>query len=150
MKPLKKLQKESPKFFRKSMEKGAIQFLTWANTGTGKSSKKPPIRWGVLRGSSSAFVGSKLVSIFKQATTGEEQPTPAEQYNGDPSKMTWVWNTKYATKMHEWKGNWGPYTKQDGSAGAKWAEEALDANSKDLIKMIETEFFKLMSKSNGI
>ncbi|GAG70794.1 unnamed protein product, partial [marine sediment metagenome] len=32
--PLKKLQRKSPTIFKKAMEKGAIQFLTWANTGS--------------------------------------------------------------------------------------------------------------------
>lgn len=144
--PLKRLQKKSPAAFKKAMEKGAIQFLNWANNGSKNESRKPPIRWGVLRGSSSAFVGSKLVQIFSQQITpgGKERPTPATSHEATGLVIIWVWNTNYAKKMHEWgkkaKERWGKFTLQDTDAGRKWLEKHLIKDKKDLMKMISLEF----------
>ncbi len=137
--PLKMLAAKSPELFRKAEEKAAIQFLNWANNGSKNTSKKPPIRWGVLRGSSSAFVGGKLVSIFK-INVKEGKVTPAESHSAPNTTMTWVWNTSYAAKMHEHKGGWGKFTVQDGDAGNKWLEEHLQKDADDLMKMIAKEF----------
>lgn len=143
--PLKKLQKKSPESFKKAMARGGIQFLTWANTGSASSSKKPPIRFGVLRGSSSAFIGNELIMTYPQNIKPEadEQPTPAKtnDYAKDLT-LVFVWNTDYAAKMHEWKGTWGPFTEQDGDAGNKWLEEHLQADREDLMEMIGKEFAK--------
>lgn len=142
---LDKLIKQNPKAFKKAFRKGAIQFLTWANTGQGKTSRKPPIRWGVLRASSSAFVGNELVEIYNQnvKSGASESPTPARTYSPPKADtITWVWNTDYAAKMHEWKGGWGEFTRQDGDAGNKWLEKHLLADKNALIKMIAEEFKK--------
>ena len=143
--PLKKLQRQSPKLFQEAMEKGAIQFLTWANTGSAKESRKPPIRWGVLRGSSSAFVGNKLVQTYPQNIKpgSEESPSPLKSYAGKSLVITWVWNTDYAAKMHEHKGGWGKFTTQDGDAGNKWIEKHLQKDKNDLMEMIAKEFKKV-------
>lgn len=142
LKALNKLVKISEEHFNSAMEKGAIQFLTWCNTGSANASKKPPIRWGVLRGSSSAFVGSKLVLIYPQDITpgSGEEPSPLKQYKGKPTVATFVWNTDYAHRMHEWKGGWGPFTMQDGDAGNKWLEDHLRADKDALMKMVAIEF----------
>ena len=137
--PLAKLQKQSPKHFKEAQKRGAIQFLNWANNGSAKSSKKPPIRWGVLRGSSSAFVGNSLVMKFPYVTK-QGIATPAESYSGKDLIITWCWNTDYAAKMHEWTGGWGKFTLQDGNAGNKWIEEHLQADKEDLMKVIGEEF----------
>ena len=60
------LKKKTVPAFTKALEKAAIQWLNWANNGSANSSLKPPIRWGILRGSSSAFVGSKMVLTYNQ------------------------------------------------------------------------------------
>ena len=142
--PLKRLAKESPEKFNKAMKKGAIQFLTWANTGSAKSSKKPPIRWGVLRGSSSAFVGGELVATQEQTIKAgsPDRPEPVRLYSGDDLVATFIWNTPYAARMHEWMGDWGEFTTQDGDAGSKWLEEHLKQDRDDLMKMISIEFKK--------
>lgn len=142
MNNLRRLQQKSPKAFRIAMERAAVQFLTWANTGSAKESRKPPIRWGVLRGSSSAFVGDKLVSRFQQEVRGGKTPTPATSHNAPDTKMTFVWNTDYAKKMHEHKGGWGPFTEQDADAGNQWLLKHLKADRNDLMKMIGIEFKK--------
>lgn len=141
---LRRLQRLSPINFNKALERGAIQFLTWCNNGSPKEPKKPPIRWGVLRGSSSAFIGNKLVSIFDISTTGApEAPTPAQSFNAKPDTATWVWNTDYATKMHEWMGGWGQFTLQDGNAGNKWLERHLQKDKDALMNIIASEFKKI-------
>ena len=142
--PLKRLQRKSPEIFRKAMEKGAIQFLTGANTGTKMESKTPPIRWGVLRGSSSAFVGNKLVTIFAiNIKSGAlEAPTPARSHSALDLVITWVWNTDYAKKMHEWMGGWGKFTIQAGNAGNKWLEKHLRRDRDALMDVIRIQFKK--------
>lgn len=144
LEPLKRLQKQSPKLFKKALEKGAIQFITWANTGSVAEPRTPPIRWGVLRGSSSAFVGNKLVTIFPQSIlpAATEKPTPARSHTADPLTITWAWNTNYAAKMHEWKGGWGKFTQQAGNAGNKWLEKHLRKDRNALLRMIGMEFKK--------
>ncbi len=139
LKPLEHLQCKSPKAFNTAQKKAAIQFLNWANNGSAKSSRKPPIKHGILRGSSSAFVGKELVQTFTQliAPGSTERPTPAKSHNASDTTMTWVWNTDYATRMHEKiGGSWGPITLQDGDAGAKWVEEHLQKDKDNLMALI--------------
>jgi hypothetical protein len=140
---LRKLARISKPNFIKAMEKAAIQFLTWCNNGSPREPRKPPIRWGILRGSSSAFVGKKLVSIFQINTSGAiEAPTPAQSHAADATTATWVWNTDYATRMHEWRGSWGRFTLQDGNAGNKWLEKHLRKDRNALMELVATEFRK--------
>ncbi|KKN59448.1 hypothetical protein LCGC14_0541600 [marine sediment metagenome] len=144
LRPLKRLQKRSPKFFAKAMEKGAVQLLNWSNNGSMKESRKPPIRWGVLRGSSSAFVGNKLILIFPQSiiSGSKEKVTPAHSGAVAGLVITVVWNTDYAMKMHEWKGGWGKFTERDMDAGNKWIEKHLKNDREDLMEVIRIEFKK--------
>jgi len=144
LKPLKRLQMKSPKDFEKSMEVAAIQFLTWCNKGSKAESRIPPIRWGVLRGSSSAFVGNKLVTIFDiMIKPGAlDSPTPAQSGGMAGLIITWVWNTDYAAKMHEWKGGWGKFTKQSTNAGKKWLEMHLRRDRDALMDVIRIQFKK--------
>ena len=127
-----------------ALEKVALQMLTWFNNGSPKESAKPPIRFGVLRGSSSAFVGGKHVGDFAQAISpeAEEQPTPNQSYAGDKKSIVLGWNTDYASKMHEWQGGWGEFTQQDGDAGAKWAEKHVAADGDLSAYMLADELGK--------
>ena len=145
MGPLKKMIRKDPKNWREAEKVGGIQFQTWMNTGTGVSSRKPPIRFGVLRGSSSVFVANELVEIFKQNIDpgATENPTPLTAYNGSINVITWVYNTDYAKRMHEWKGKWGKFTKQDGDAGNKWMINHLKADKDKLFEVIILEHKKL-------
>jgi len=147
--PLKKLQRKSPSAFKKAAKVGTIQFLTWANTGSKLEKRTPPIRWGVLRGSSSAFVGSELVTTFQQSikSGAPERPTPATSHAALSALiMTWVWNTDYARRMHEWgkkaTEKWGKFTLQAGNAGNKWLEKHLQRDRNALMKVIGMEFKK--------
>ncbi|MEJ2248040.1 MAG: hypothetical protein P8Y70_00085 [Candidatus Lokiarchaeota archaeon] len=141
---IEKLQAKSPEAFRKAQTKAAIQFLNWCNNGSDKESAKPPIRWGVLRGSSSGFVGNNFVQSYPQSIKpgADERPTPANSYNGKDKVITVCWNTEYATKMHETRYNLGKYSAQDGNAGPKWLEKHLKRDREDLMKMIGMEFKK--------
>ena len=143
MNGLKALQRKSPKLFKDAMKKGAIQFLNWANNGSAKEPRKPPIRWGVLRGSSSAFVGNDLVTVFDIVVSGTgDKPTPLKTYSAADTVITWIWNTAYATKLHETKWNPGPFSRQDGDTGNKWVERHLRKDKEDLIAFIAKEFKK--------
>jgi len=141
---LQRLQRISGPALQRAEEKGALQFLTWANTGSGgsKSPAKPPIRFGILRGSSSTFVNGKLVGVYPQNIRSGtiEKPTPAKSTN--KKNIVWVWNTGYATKMHEGEYELGEFSAKDGNAGPKWIEKHLQADKEALIDFIGEEFFK--------
>lgn len=143
---LEKLQQQSPEAFAKALQVAAIQFLTWANTGSGgtNESRKPPIRYGVLRGSSSAFVNGELVQVYPQNIQAGADDTPSPARSGAQKEVstTWVWNTDYATKMHEWTGGWGKFTAQDGDAGNKWLEKHVQADKEIWAKVVAAEFKK--------
>lgn len=120
----------------------AMQMLTYMNVGSPAEPIKPPIRFGVLRGSGSVFVGNKLIGVGPAPAVkggAKEQPNPATSYAGKPDEITVVYNTSYAAKMHEWNGGWGPYTTQDGSAGAKWIEKHILADGPLLMRIFAEE-----------
>jgi hypothetical protein len=144
LEPLKKFQRKSPAMFGKAMEVGGIQFLTWANKGSKDEPRTPPIRWGVLRGSASAFLGSKLLTIFSIPIKAgaPERPTPAKSHSATGLVITWVWNVRYAWKMHEWLGGWGKFTRQAENAGSKWLEKHLIKDRDALIDVIGRDFKK--------
>jgi hypothetical protein len=123
---LEAVKKARDEDLRFAMAQVAVQMMTWMNTGSPAEPLKPPIRFGTLRGSASAFVGSRLIGV---APNEGGEPTPATAYSANANIITIVYNTAYAAKMHEWKGGWGPYTRQDGSAGAKWIERHIAADA---------------------
>lgn len=141
---------DSMKAFDRAQAKGGIQMMTWMNAGSPKSSATPPIRWGVLRGSATVFVGQKLIAIHQQniKAGGNETPDPLKSYNGKPGIITVVWNTDYAFKMHEERGKtWqdlGPFSVQAKNATDKWAEKHLSADKEILYKFIALMFKKDM------
>ena len=123
---LEAVRKARDEDLRYAMAQVAVQMMTWMNTGSPNEPLKPPIRFGTLRGSASAFVGSRLIGV---APNEGGEPTPATALSANANVITIVYNTEYAAKMHEWKGGWGKYTTQDGSAGAKWIERHIAADS---------------------
>ena len=143
---LQKFAKQSPQAFNKALQKASIQLLTWMNTGSGgtSDSSKPPIRWGVLRGSSSVFVGSTKIKDFKMKIRpgSVAEITPASSHSAPDNTGTIVYNTDYAAKMHEWPGPWGEFTERDGDAGAKWIEKHLQSDKDLFVKIIGIEFKK--------
>lgn len=144
--PLDRLIKKSPSAFKKAQKEGALAFLNWANNGSAKTSRKPPIRWGVLRGSSSVFVGSELVSVYPQIVKpgGGETISPAKSHTAPTTQTTWVWNTDYAKKMHDYKGTLknNPID-PDGVAGNQWLLMHLRADRDDFMKAIGIAFKRI-------
>jgi hypothetical protein len=134
---LQKLYRESPKDFIFALEVAGLQFLTWANNGSTKESRKPPIRRGFLRGSGSVFVGGKLVGLApgnnREANTS---------HSAQATTVTFGWNAAYAAKMHEGEYNLGPYSQQDGDAGNKWLELHLKADKENFMALVTKEFRK--------
>lgn len=135
---LKVLIDKSPAAWRKAKEIGAIQFLTWANNGSANESRKPPIATGFLRGSSSAFVGGKLVGVNQQENNQEANRDHSEK----EGVITWGWNADYATRMHETEYNLGEHSQRDGDSGNKWLEKHLKADRFNLMKVLSIEFKK--------
>lgn len=139
-----RLMRTSSASFQKAKEKMGVQMLTWMNAGSPNESATPPIRWGVLRGSSTVFVGGSLVGIYPQKihTGAGEEITPATSYDGKKEVVTVVWNTNYAYKMHEERGKkWqdlGPFSAQSGNATDKWVEKHLNADKESLYELMAT------------
>jgi hypothetical protein len=137
-----KILKASNIAFEAAEEKAALQFLTWVNAGSPAEPATPPIRWGVLRGSSSVFVKNKFVSAYPEdiKAGANETPDPLRSYNGEKGVITIVYNLDYAFKMHEERGKtWqelGPYSSQSANATDKWLEKHIAADGKILYKMI--------------
>lgn len=134
---LSKLALDSPKEFEKALEKASLQFLTWCNNGSTKETRKPPIAKGFLRGSSSAFVGNKLVGVFQ----GQDNSMANKSHSAPTGQATFGWNAEYATKMHETEYALGSVSEQDGDAGNKWLEKHLQADKEDFMALI-TKFVK--------
>lgn len=136
MSGLRKLMKANPALFAAALEKPALQMLTWMNTGSPREAKTPPIKTGALRGSGSAFVGSKLIGTTPPATGA----TPAQSGSAPPATVHWVYNTEYAAKMHEWDGGWGDYTEQAKDAGNKWMEAHIRADRAAFSEFVAKEY----------
>jgi hypothetical protein len=133
---LLEFEKQSPKALREALEVAGLSFLDWANNGSTKESRKPPILQGFLRGSSSAFVGGKLIGVYE----GEDNKDANRSHSDSPLNVTWGWNADYATKMHEEEYNPGPISQQDGDAGNKWLEKHLLADKEDWMALVALEF----------
>lgn len=136
LKALKTLRDRSPVIFNKVLSRAAVQLLTWMNTGSPREQATPPIRWGVLRGSGSAYVGKKFIA--------ETSPANSLKAFAGATDMTIsiVYATDYAAKMHEWKGGWGEATLRANGAGNKWIEKHLRADKDLLFEFIAKEFGK--------
>jgi len=135
---IKELMRKSPAALEAAMEKAGLEFLNWSNNGSTREPRKPPIRRGFLRGSSSAFLGSKLIGVY----SGGDNKDVNRAYSEKDFVLTWGWNSVYATRMHEGVYEPGPMSQQDGDAGRKWAELHIDADRDALLTMIGTEFAK--------
>src|SRR6185369_4734321 len=93
---LRKLNKESPQMLQKAFEKMSITLLGWMNDGSPNSPKKPPIRWAVLRASSSVLVDGRVVG-FSEVRPEKGEATPATTGTIRRRKFYYVaelvWNT---------------------------------------------------------
>lgn len=147
----RKLKRQSEKVFKKALDKTALQWLNWCNTGSPAANDTPPIKWGVLRASASVFVGKDKVGVAKE-TASKGQPTPLQNYNGKEDVITIVYNTDYAFKMHEERGedgtwkNLGDASKRAKNATDKWLEKHIANDGKLLYAMIA----RLVKKALGV
>lgn len=128
---IKKLARKSPAAFEKAMAIAGLTFLDWANNGSSRESRKPPIKWGFLRGSSSVFLGNKLLGAYEQEDNREANRSHSEK----PFTLTWGWNAEYATNMHETDYQPGEHSERDGDAGNKWLEKHIRADRDALMEM---------------
>ena len=138
--------------FAEGEKKAAVQFLTWCNAGSPSEPATPPIRWGVLRGSSSVFVESEFLNDYPQKikSGANETPDPLKSYTGKKGVITIVYNLEYAFRMHEERGktweNLGFYSEQAMNATDKWLEKHLASDGKDLYAMIARVVSKILSE----
>jgi hypothetical protein len=137
LRPFYRWARRAPERFGKAQGAALLQLLTWMNTGSPRSSRTPPIRKGILRGSSSAIAGGEVVG------TGPNVPgaTPADRGpKSGPLFGYLVYNVPYAARMHEHEGQWGEKTLQAGDAGRKWMEEHLRADRDAFLEVLAAEF----------
>jgi hypothetical protein len=136
------IKKKSNALIKEAQKIAGLQFLTWVNTGSPSESATPPIRWGVLRGSSSVFFENESLGSFKENIKpgSEETPDPLLTYNGPKNTITIIYNVEYAFKMHEERGKtWqelGPISNQSSNATDKWLEKHIASDGKILYNMI--------------
>lgn len=121
----------------RARQKVGIQLLNWTLEGSAHEKVVPPILDGILRGSGSVFVGSKMVGTSKDYPNG----TPNRSYLAHRDVITIGFNTAYAAKLHEKEWNPGPVSQQSGDTGNKYIEKHLIADGEDLVKLY-ADFFK--------
>jgi hypothetical protein len=111
---------------------GAMGLQLMNNTVNGSMTvaTRPPILEGVLRGSGSVFVGSKLIATSKK-TVGR----PATSYGGKANEATVIFNTAYAARWHENRFNPGPGSIRDGNVGWKYLEVHMKGDSQELMEL---------------
>lgn len=122
----------------KARKKVGLQLLNWTLEGSSNESVVPPILDGILRGSGSVFVGSKVVGDSK---SDYPQGTPNKSYTAHRDVITIGFNTAYAAKLHEKEWQPGPVSLQSGDTGNKYIERHLKADGEDLVALY-AEFFK--------
>ena len=140
----KRLNKAIAVASESALEKTAVQMMDWNVNGSPAVPESPPIRTGFLRGSTSAFVGKKLVGTSGYPVTGGSA-APATSYNGKNKVITVGFNAAYATKMHEDKSlRPGAFSQQAGSSnpGNQWAMRHAKGDAKASAQLIA----KLMEK----
>lgn len=137
-------KKIDPEAREKALKAWALQLINITVTGQGNSSSRPPIRKGRLRGSGSAFVGSKFVG---DTTFFGKDGTPATNYaEKNKDTITVGFNTPYAAAQHEnllpkGKKKWVPGGKDgkgaaiSGGVEGKFLENHLKADKEDLLKL---------------
>lgn len=123
--------------------KVGLQLLNWVVNGSPKEPVVPPIYWGVLRSSGSAFVGSEFVggtNFLPVISPG--QVVLNKILREKPNTITIGFNTAYATRMHE--TNWMPGERslQSGDVGNKFVEKHLKSDKEDLMAFYAVIFKK--------
>jgi hypothetical protein len=132
-KRIKKMIKDYPKVREEALTKGGLQMINWIVNGSPRESVVPPVLTGALRGSGSVFVGGKFIT----ATPDESgEGTPLKSYSAKPNTITWIFNTAYATRLHERKWTPGEVSQQSGNVGNKFIRKHLKADKELLLEFI--------------
>lgn len=84
----------------KALAAVGLQLLNFTLNGSSKEKVVPPIRWGVLRGSGSAFVDGVFLGDTK---ANYPDGTPNQEYTSEakPGDVVVGFNTAYAARWHE-------------------------------------------------
>lgn len=132
----------------KARQAVGLQLLNFTVNGSSGETVVPPIRWGVLRGSGSAFVDNVMIGDTKGTYP---DGTPNKEYRSHKGGLSVGFNTAYAARMHETK--WVPggkvpskqSTRNPGilaNVGNKFLEKHLKADGKVLLGLYSDIFKK--------
>lgn len=129
---------KSEKTIQGALDRAALAMLEWTEMGAPWNPKQAPIRWGILSGSGSVFVGSRLINTSAKSPR-KGSATPNRSYSGNKHTITVGFNTAYAARMHETKLNPGPFSRQAGPErypGNQWVTSHLQTDGPQLMKVI--------------
>ena len=118
-------------------KKLGLQLLNYTVNGSPREPVVWPIKYGVLRGSGSVFVGNEFVGDSKEGGEG----TPNKSYSASFDTVTVGFNTAYAKRIHETDWKPGLVSERSGDVGNKVVEKHLQADGKTLTKLY-AEFVK--------
>lgn len=135
----------------KARIKVGLALLYFVVNGSPVEKVVPPIKFGILRGSGSVFVGSVCVGDTKMQAGGG-QGTPATSHSERPGVITIGFNTAYAARLHE--TDWTPggeipskqATNNPGilaDVGNKFVQKHIQADGKILLET----YAKIMRKA---
>jgi hypothetical protein len=125
----------------KAKTKMGLQLLNNIINGSTRESVVPPVLTGLLRGSGSVFVGSKLVHTSAKV---KGKGNPNTSHRAPISTVTIGLNASYTAELHEkpfsetkQKGAWspGPVSRQSGDVGNKFVEKHLKADAKEIVEL---------------
>lgn len=132
--------------FSKNDEKARIitglQLLNNTINGSPAESTVPPILTGLLRGSGSVFLGSKVVGFAPKV---KGQGNPATQHSEKKGVVTVGFNTAYAHRMHEYPFRPGPISEQSGDVGHGFLIKHL-VNDKDELMELYSSYIRKNTK----
>jgi len=112
-----------------------LQLLNNIINGSPGESVVAPILTGLLRGSGSVFVGSKVIGFSPRINN---EGNPATVIREDPGVVTVAFNTGYAAKLHEYPFRPGPISQQSGNVGYKFIIKHVSADRNELMDLYAT------------
>lgn len=109
-----------------------LQLLNNCNNGSPNETVVPPIDTGLLRGSASVFVNNKLIGVGPKVNgLGDPLTSFSVKAGKNQTVITIIYNTSYATKLHEKPFNLGPGSEKAGNVGNKWITKHLRADKEE-------------------
>jgi hypothetical protein len=131
---IKLFKDKSPQVIDDALALAGLTLLNWVIQGSPKESRQPPIDTGLLWGSGSVFVNSKLIGV-SPAVNG--QGTPNRDYTAMTGHtITIGFNTSYAAVMHEGRYNLGKISREQKNSGNKFLERHLIKDKELLMEQI--------------